>query len=363
MPLTQRATAHFSSGLPQGRHILGLAGLTALTLLGAGATFAAEALPAPAQDASAATVFTPADVDAAPALVARAVPTPPRAHQPLFGAQLSFEFVVDAQGRPTDVKLLEAKPTLSETGKIVQESDLPALRRAGLLDGIPANASFPEIRDLLIKPFLEPGKEAVLTWRYRPGRKGGTAVATRVTDSVIFQADELVSPGNLPRTQASRPVQPAIPPATVEPVRPVQPDTPPPAPGPSRAVTAVVATSGNASTINTPGQSPTTVVRTGGRQSLINTPGEPASTVVSTPGGGSTIYTPGQAATMITPTSGGGSIIETPGQPPSTVVPTPGGGSTIYTPGQAPTMVVPISGGGSIIYAPGQPPVTVMPTP
>lgn len=334
------------------RKALGLAGLAALTLLGAGATLAADA-----------PVFAPADVDAPPALVARAVPMPPRVHQPLFGAQLSFEFVVDAQGLPGDVKLLEAKPTLSETGKIVQESDLPALRRAGLLDGIPANASFQEIRDLLIKPFLEPGKEAVLKWRYRPGRKAGTAVATRVTDSVVFQADELVSPGNLPRIQATRPVQQAVPSATIEPVRPVQPDTPPPATGPSRAVTTAVAISGNASTINTPGQSPTTVVRTAGRQSLINTPGEPASTVVSTPGGGSIIYTPGQAATMITPTSGGGSIIETPGQPPSTVVPTAGGGSTIYTPGQAPTMVVPISGGGSIIYAPGQPPVTVMPTP
>lgn len=337
---------------PARRNLLGLAGLATLALLGAGAGFAAEA-----------PVLTPAEVDAPPALVSRAVPKPPPVHQALFGAQLSFEFVVDPQGLPGDVTLLEAKATLSETGKIVQESDLPALRKAGLLDGIPANASFPEIRDLLTKPFLQPGKEAVLQWRYRPGRKAGTAVATRVTDSVVFQPDELLPAGNLPRPQATRTVQPSSPSATVEPVRPVQPDTPPPAPGPSRAVTAVVATSGNTGTLNTPGQSATTVVRTAGREILINPPGEPPSTVVSTPGGGSVIYTPGQATTMVTPISGGSSIINTPGQPPSTVVPTAGGGSTIYTLGQAPTMVVPISGGGSIIYAPGQPPVTVMPTP
>ncbi|MEN9661994.1 MAG: hypothetical protein RL324_943 [Verrucomicrobiota bacterium] len=337
---------------PARRTAWGLAGLATLTLLGAAATLAADA-----------PVFAQADVDAPPALVARAVPTPPRAHQPLFGAQLSFGFVVDAQGLPGDVTLLEAKPTLSETGKVIEESDLPTLRRAGLLDGLPANTSFAEVRDLLLKPFLEPGKAAVLARRYRPGSKAGTAVATRVTDSVVFQADELLPPGNLPRTSAIRPMQPASPAATIEPVRPVQPDTPPPATGPSRVVTAVVANAGNASTINTPGQLSATVVRTAGRDSIINTPGEPSSSVVATPGGGSVIYTPGQAPTMVTPISGGGSIIYAPGQPPSTVVPSAGGGSTIYTPGQAPTMVVPISGGGSIIFAPGQPPVTVMPTP
>lgn len=341
---------------PGCRPALGFAGLTALWLLAAGALAAAEA-----------PVFETAGVDVPPALLA-SNPLSWPAHQPLFGTRLRFEFVVDALGQTGDVTLLEVKATLSETGKILEESDLPALKRLGLLGGLPGDASFAEISDLLTKPFIEPAKAAVLSRHYRAGRKNGAAVATRVTDVVEFRTEDLPSalrlrpslPANPP--QAATPVPPYRPPATQEPMPAVEPYRPPVSPEPMRSIIAVVPLAERSGTFMTPGQPPTTVVPTADGR-IIYAPGQPQVTVVATPGGGSTIYTPGQVPTTVVPVSSTESIVFTPGQPQSTIMKTPDGGSTIYTPGQPPTTIVPTGGGGSIIYAPGQPPVIVPPNP
>jgi hypothetical protein len=336
-----------------------MSGLVALALLGPNALSAADAAPAPA-----APVFNVQDVDTPPALVARPNPRPPTQRQPAFGARLRFEVVVDALGRPRDATLVDAQATLLQAERTIQESDLPALQRFGLLRGLPDNASFAEINDLITKPFVESARENLLAGVYRPANKAGAAVTARVSSTVEFRTIDLmpeegrtsgranlISNSASPTAAGATPATPPVP-AEIAAAAPFTPSA------------ALIATplGERGSLMLVPGQPPTNVVPVSRSESLIISPNQPQASILRIPNGGSTVITPGQPPTTVVPVSPTERIIFTPGQPQTTVVDTPGGGSTIYTPGQPPTTVVP-TGGGSIIYAPGQPPVIVPPNP
>ena len=194
------------------------AGLALLAVATAGPRLAA---------ADAAIVLDQAAVDTAPVLISRASAMPPLASRPPFGAELVVEFVVDAQGQPRDVKVVEAKATLA-SGRIFDEADLATIRRLGDLDGISPNASFKDVIDQITQPFLEPGRAAVLGWRYRPGNKAGAAVATRLRATVsVPGADSLPAPTL--RTVRTVPAPTPIEPSTRSP----ESDRPSAPPGPS----------------------------------------------------------------------------------------------------------------------------------